>query len=98
MASRYTVSEALDHIFDHHAIEEERGQETDSEDGLKEELSEDEDDTEYNPNQEWTDEHESSDEEDGHAEAAVTFQSKNGNLSWSPSPPENQGRPQLKMS
>ena len=81
-------SEAVDYICDHHTGEEERGQETDSEDGLEEEVSEDEDDTEYNPDQELTDGEESSDEEDGHAEAAVTFRSKNGNLSWSSSPPE----------
>ena len=98
MASPCTASDALDDIFDHHAIEEERGQETDSEDELEEEGSGDEDNTEYNPEQELTDEEETSDEEDSHAEAVVTFKSKNGNLSWSSSPPDNQGRPQLKMS
>ena len=45
-----------------------------------------------NPDQEITDGEESSDEEDGHAEATVTFKSKNGNSSWSSSSPENQGR------
>ena len=90
------MSEAFEFILDHHAIEEERVQETDREDGLEEEVSEDEDDTDSNPDQELTDEEESSDEEEGHAEAAVTFKSKNGNLSWSSSPPENQSRPQLK--
>ena len=49
MADGYTVSEALVYIFDHHNGEEERGQETDSEDGLEEEVSEDEDDTESRP-------------------------------------------------
>lgn len=68
MAHRYTISEAIDYVCDHHTGEEERGQETDSEDGLEEEVSEDEDDTEYNPDQELTDGEESSDEEDGHAE------------------------------
>ncbi|GLD48878.1 pentraxin fusion protein-like protein [Lates japonicus] len=49
MAGRYTVSEALDYIFDDcHTDEEER----DSEDGFEEEVSETEDDTEYNPDQE----------------------------------------------
>ncbi|GLD62741.1 piggyBac transposable element-derived protein 4-like protein [Lates japonicus] len=91
MAGRYTISEALDYISDdHHTDEEGRGQETDSEDGFEEEVSEAEDDTEYNPDQEISDEEESSDEEDGHSAAAVTFKSKNGNLSWSSSPPENQ--------
>ena len=73
MAHRYTLSEAIDYICDHHTGEVERGQETNSENGLEEEVSEDEDDTEYNPDQELTDGEESSDEKDGHAEAAVTF-------------------------
>ena len=92
MARRYTTSKAIDYICDHHTGEEERGQETDSEDGLEEEVSQDEDDTEYNPDQELSDRAEFSDEEDGHAKADVTFRSKNGNLFWSSSPPENQGR------
>ena len=73
MARRYTVSEAIDYTCDHHTGEEERGQEC--EDGLEEEVSENEDDTEC------TDGEESSDEEDGHAEAVVTLRSKNGNIS-----------------
>lgn len=40
------------------------------------------------PHQERIDEEESSDEENGHAEADLTFKWKNGNLS----PPENEGR------
>lgn len=50
-----------------------RGQETDSEDGLEEEVSEVKDNTEYNPEQEITDEKESSDEENSHAEVDVTL-------------------------
>ena len=34
MARRYTISEDIDYICDHHTGEEERGQETDSEDTL----------------------------------------------------------------
>ena len=55
MARRYTISEDIDYICDHHTGEEERGQETDSEDGLQEEVSEDEDNTEFNPDPELTD-------------------------------------------
>lgn len=51
-------------------------------------VSEGEDDPEYNPDQEMTDEEQSSDEEDGHVKTTVTFKSKNGNLSLS----NDQGR------
>lgn len=47
----------------------ERGQET----GLDEEVSEAQDGTENNPDQDMTDEEKSSDEEHGHAEAALEF-------------------------
>lgn len=86
MAGRYTVSESLDYILDHRTVEEERGQETGSEAGIEREVSEAEDDTEYNPDQERTD---CGDDEDGRAEATVTFKSHNGDLFSSP--PENQG-------
>jgi hypothetical protein len=56
-------------------------------------VSEVEDNTEYDPEQETTDVEPFSDE--GPAEAVVTFRSKNGNLSLSSSPPERRGR--LKM-
>lgn len=59
----------LDYVFDHHSDEEERGQET----GLDEEVSEAQDGTENNPDQDMTDEEKSSDEEHGHAEAALEF-------------------------
>lgn len=92
MTKRYTVCEALDHIFDPDTGEEERGHETDREDALEEEVSEVEDNTEYDPGKETTDVEQSSDEEEGPAEVVVTFRSKNGNLSWSSSPPERRGR------
>ena len=38
MTKQYTVCEALDHFFDHDTGEEERGQETDSEDALEEKV------------------------------------------------------------
>lgn len=50
-----------------------------------------EDNRERNPGQEITDDPGTSNE-DGHAEATVTLMAQNENLSWSPSPPENQGR------
>lgn len=49
----------LDYVFDHHSDEEERGQET----GRDEEVSEAQDGIENNPDQDMTDEEESSDEE-----------------------------------
>jgi hypothetical protein len=55
MTKRYTVCEALDHIFDPDTGEEERGQEPDSEDASEEEVSEVEDNTEYDADQETTD-------------------------------------------
>lgn len=73
IAGRYTLSEPLDYIFDHHTDEEERGQETDCENGLDEEVSEAHDGTENNPDQEMTDEEEFSDDEHGHAEAALAY-------------------------
>lgn len=66
----------------------ERAQEPDSQHGFEGEVSEAEDRTKYNPDQQMNNEEESSDEKDGLAEAAVTFKSKNGNLSS----PENQVR------
>ena len=48
------------------------------EDRLEEEVSETEDDTEYNPDQEKTNREECGDEENGHAEAVVTFKLKIG--------------------
>ena len=72
MTKRYTVCEALDHIFDHDTGEEDRGQETDSEDALEEEVSEVEDNTEYDPDQETTDVEQISTEEEGPAEVVVT--------------------------
>lgn len=93
MAEQYTLNEALESTFDHHISEEQRSQETDSEDELEEKESVAEDCEEYNPGHKMTDEDGSRDEEDGHAKPAVTFKSKNGKLS----PPETQGF-QLKMS
>ncbi|KAM3616239.1 uncharacterized protein V6R79_014831 [Siganus canaliculatus] len=87
MKRRYTVSEALDYIFDHHSDEEK----TDSEEGLEEDVSEIEDGMEYKPDQK-SDGEESSDEEEDDLAEAVTFMSRNGILSWSSSPPGNQGR------
>ena len=73
MTKRNTVCEALDHIFDHDTGEEERGQETDRENAVEEEVSEVEDNTEYDPDQETT-----SGEKEGPAEVVVTtFQSNN---------------------
>lgn len=40
MAGQYNINEALDFIFDQHTGEGERGQETDSKNGLEEEVSE----------------------------------------------------------
>lgn len=85
-----TMAEASDYIFDHDTDEEGRGEENDSEDAFEEEVSEDDYDTEYDPDEETTDGEQSSDEED--APAVVTFQSKNGTLSWHSSPPERRGR------
>lgn len=51
MAKQYTVCEALDHIYDRDTGEEKRGQETEREDALKEEVN----DTEYDQDQETTD-------------------------------------------
>jgi hypothetical protein len=76
----------------HETGEEERDQETDSEDALEEEVSEVEENTEYDPEQETTDVEHSSDEEEGPAEVVGTFRSNNGNISWSSSPPERRGR------
>ncbi|XP_070993089.1 uncharacterized protein [Oncorhynchus clarkii lewisi] len=70
----------------------ERSQESDSEDALEKEVSEVEDNTEYDPDQETTDVEQSSDEDEGPAEVVVTFRSKNGNLSWSSSTPERRGQ------
>lgn len=49
-----------------------RSQETDTEDGLEGEVSE----VEYNPDQEMTNEGESTDVDNGYADADVTFKSK----------------------
>jgi hypothetical protein len=92
MIKLYTVCEALGHIFDHDTGEEERGQGTDSEDALEEEVSEVEDNTEYDPDQETTDVEQSSHEEEGPVEVVVTIRSNNGNLFWSSSSPEKRGR------
>ncbi|XP_070773707.1 piggyBac transposable element-derived protein 4-like [Enoplosus armatus] len=79
MAKRYTPREALDFIFDHDSDQEERSQ-VESEEALEEEVSEVEEDTEYNP------------EEEDPAEVVVSFWSKNGNFSWMSSPPERRGQ------
>lgn len=59
IAGQYTLSVPLDYVFDHYSDEEERGQET----GRDEEVSEAQDGIENNPDQDMTDEEESSDEE-----------------------------------
>lgn len=69
IAGQYTLSVPLDYVFDRHSDEEERGQET----GLDEEVSEAQDGIENNPDQDMTDEEESSDEEYGQSEAALEF-------------------------
>ena len=55
-------------------------------------MSEVEDNTEYDPDQETTNVEPSIDEEERAAEIVVTSWSKNGNLSWSSSPSERRGR------
>lgn len=65
MAEQYTLNEALESTFDHHISDEQRSQETDSEDELEEKESVAEDCEEYNPGHEMTDEDGSRDEEDG---------------------------------
>lgn len=71
MPGRYTLRVALYYVFDYQTGDQERGHETGSKDGLKEQMSEAEDGMEYNPEQEMTDEEEFSDEEEGHDEAIV---------------------------
>lgn len=83
-AGCYTLGKALDYIFDHNTGEQ-RDQETDGEDCLETKESEADDSTEYNPDLEMPDEDKFSDEDNDHAEVAITFKSRNGNFS----PPEN---------
>lgn len=84
MPGRYTLRAALYYVFDYQTGDQERGHDTGSKDGLKEQVSEAEDVMEYNPEQEMTDEEQFSDEKEGHDEA-IAFKSKNGNVST----PEN---------
>jgi hypothetical protein len=57
-------------------VRRERGQETDRDDALEKEVSEVEDNTEYDTDQETTDVEPSSDEEEDPAEVVVTFRVK----------------------
>lgn len=83
---RYNVSQALDHIFADNESEDTQ-QHTDTD----EQVSEVEDDVEYQP--EDTDTSDQSDEITG-AEAASleTYRSKSGNIYWSSVPPNVHGR------
>ncbi|XP_060720777.1 piggyBac transposable element-derived protein 4-like [Tachysurus vachellii] len=89
MKRRFTISQALDHIF-----AENEAEDTEQNSDMDEQVSEEEDNVEYQP--EDTD---TSDESDGviaEAEAvpapAETFKSKSGNIYWSSVPPDLQGR------
>lgn len=91
MAGQYTISQVLNYIFDvHHNDEKGRGQENVRMDLRKKKGTEDR--MEYNPDQETTDVELRSDDVDHKTEVAVTFKSKNGDISWSSFPPDNQGR------
>ncbi|KAG2470125.1 PAR6G protein, partial [Polypterus senegalus] len=89
MRRRFTVSQALDHIFSENEAEDtEQNSDTD------EQFFEEEDIVEYLP--EGTDTSDESDEEVTDAEAALTptetLKSKSGNICWSSVPPDLHGR------
>ncbi|KAL7868866.1 hypothetical protein SRHO_G00102500 [Serrasalmus rhombeus] len=88
MRRRFDVSQVLDHIFDDNESED-----TQQQSDTDEQISEEEDDVEYHP--EDTDTSDQSDEEVTSAEAAPapteTFKSKSG-ICWSSVPPDIHGR------
>ncbi|GLD62735.1 piggyBac transposable element-derived protein 4-like protein [Lates japonicus] len=84
MSKRYTVYEALDHIFGHDSDPEDR-----EESEAEEDVSEDEDEVQYDPEQDHTSDEEDPDVTDAEREV---FKSRKGDVSWSSSPLDTQCR------
>ena len=79
---RFTGSQILDYILDENEAED-----TEQHSDMDEQVSEAEDEVEYQP--EYTDK---SDEEATSAVPAETFKSKSGKICWSSEPPDLHGR------
>uniref|UniRef100_A0AAY4CC11 C2 domain-containing protein n=1 Tax=Denticeps clupeoides TaxID=299321 RepID=A0AAY4CC11_9TELE len=84
MSKRYTVHEALDHIFGNDGDPEDRGQSE-----AEEDVSVDEDDVQYDPEQDQTSNEEDPDVTDDQKEV---FKSRKGDISWLSSPLQTQSR------
>uniref|UniRef100_A0A8C1HMV5 PiggyBac transposable element-derived protein domain-containing protein n=1 Tax=Cyprinus carpio carpio TaxID=630221 RepID=A0A8C1HMV5_CYPCA len=83
------------HITSDEWMEEERNLDGEAELELFDEASETEDNTEFDPDYHSTDGEESEEESEVTADTEVAYQSKNGNISWTPAPSPQKQRGRL---